>query len=158
MKHLKLIFLTLFLVAGYLALRAQDNSQRQQIDRNNWRASKISFLTDKLQLTPAEAQKFWPVYNEFDRLRWEAQRARRDLENKLRSSKDKLSDKEMIQLTRDYSGSLQKESDLLIKYNEEFLKILPPEKVLTLYQAENDWMRFQLNRFRERGDRRTNQQ
>ena len=156
MKGLKFIFLTLFLVAGSMVLKAQND--RRQNDRNNWRANKIAFLSDKLQLTPTEAQKFWPVYNEFDRLRWEAQRSRHELENKVLTSKEPLSDKEIIQLTRDYSGSMQKESNLLVKYNEEFLKILPPIKVLTLYQAESAWMMFQLNRFRERGPRPDGQQ
>jgi hypothetical protein len=27
---------------------------------------KIAFLTDRLELTPAEAEKFWPVYNEHE--------------------------------------------------------------------------------------------
>ena len=29
-------------------------------------ALKIAFITQKLQLTSAEAEKFWPVYNQYD--------------------------------------------------------------------------------------------
>lgn len=30
------------------------------------KAMKISYLTEKLSLTPREAEQFWPIYNEFE--------------------------------------------------------------------------------------------
>ncbi len=34
--------------------------------KDKFRADKVAFLTTRMDLTPAEAEKFWPVYNEFD--------------------------------------------------------------------------------------------
>ena len=40
--------------------------QRKQEHREKIRAHKIGFLTEKLDLSPEEAQKFWPLYNELE--------------------------------------------------------------------------------------------
>jgi len=137
MKRLILLSLILLTVSGFNLLNAQNNRRDNGWDK--FRAEKVSFLTDKLQLTPTEAQKFWPVYNELEKKRWEAQNLRRDLEIKVYVSEETLSKKEVIQLTRDYSSSMQKEAELYVNYNEDFLKILPPEKVLLLYKSENEF-------------------
>ena len=45
---------------------AKDNkAERQNERKENIEAMKIGFLTKKLDLTPEEAQKFWPVYNQY---------------------------------------------------------------------------------------------
>ena len=156
MKHIIGIITAVLLMLGSGSLQAQDKKEGE----NKWekfRAEKVSFLTEKLELTPSEAQKFWPVYNELEKSRWEAQKTRRELEVKIHEVEDKnLSKKEIIQLTRDYSSSMEKEGELYIKYNEEFLKILPPEKVLKLYRSENEFRMHMIRKFRDR-DRNNNE-
>ena len=77
-------------------------------------------------------------------------------ENKKRTGRkstdgeEKLSDKEMIKLTRDFSSNMEKESELYAKYNEEFLKILPPQKVLKLYNAEGEFRMHMIKKYRDR--------
>ncbi len=143
----------LLLTPGFNLLKAQE--KRENDDRwDKFRAEKVSFLTDKLQLTPSEAQKFWPVYNELEQKRWEAQKLRRDLEIKVYEAEATLSKKDVIQLTRDYSSSLQKEAEVNVKYNEEFLKVLPPEKVLLLYKSENEFRMHMIRKFRDREEPR----
>lgn len=131
-----------------LQTSAQDDPHKDKWEK--YRSEKVSFLTDKLELSPTEAQKFWPVYNELEKMRWEAQKMRRDLEIKVRDAEASLSKKDAIQLTKDFTGSMEKEGALLVRYNEEFLKILPPEKVLKLYQAENEFRMYMIKKFRDR--------
>ncbi|MGD1844438.1 MAG: hypothetical protein ACFB10_03495 [Salibacteraceae bacterium] len=38
-------------------------AQGQRQDR--LAAYKVAYLTEQLQLSPSEAQKFWPIYNEY---------------------------------------------------------------------------------------------
>ncbi|NCB07964.1 MAG: hypothetical protein EOM73_07375 [Bacteroidia bacterium] len=144
----KTIFLTA--VFSFLILFANAQDEQHKARWEKYRSEKISFLTDKMEMSPAEAQKFWPVYNELEKMRWEAQKTRRDLEMKVNDTKATLSKKEATQLTRDFTGSMEKEGALLVKYNEEFLKILPPEKVLKLYQAENEFRMYMIQKFRDR--------
>ncbi|HKI88474.1 MAG TPA: hypothetical protein VKA38_05555 [Draconibacterium sp.] len=146
MKRIIFLF-SIILLFNCQVIKAQDDH------KDRWekiRSEKVSFLTDKLDLTPTEAQKFWPVYNELENKRWEAQKSRRDLEAKVQGAEESLSNKEVIQLTRDYAGNMQKEGALMVKYNEDFLKILPPQKVLILYKAENEFRMYMIKKYRDR--------
>ena len=150
MKRFIHISFLLLIATSFNSLHAQGNRQTivirgSQFDR--FRSEKISFLTDKLELSPSEAQRFWPIYNEFEKKREEAQSLRRELEQKVQSSTTRLSRNDVIQLTRDFSSSMQKEAELYVSYNEEFLKILSPEKVLLLYKSENDFRMHLLRKY-----------
>ncbi len=154
MKQKIYYFLTLILFFTSVAVFAQDNSHDSR--REKYRTEKVAFLTTRLNLTPAEAEKFWCVYNELDNKRWDMQKSRRDLEMKVRDAKESLSGNEIIKLTRDYAASLKQEGDLNVEYNEKFLKILPPQKVLALYKAEGEFRMHMIQMYRNRdgnGDR-----
>jgi hypothetical protein len=81
-KIIKYSILVLMLCLHF-NLQAQRGKMRDRIE-----PMKIAFITQKLNLTAEEAQKFWPVYNKFS-----------DELQKLRSTtKDKLAD-ELSELT-----------------------------------------------------------
>lgn len=149
MKQIKYLLIVGILILSQLSLVAQ----RRDGGKERWekyRTEKISFLTDNLELTPEEAQKFWPVYNQMDKERWEAQKMRRELEHKLRDAEENLSDKEAIKLTKEFAGSMQKEANAMVNYNDKFLEILPPKKVLKLYKAENEFRMHMIRKYRDR--------
>jgi len=146
-KFLYLIITALFVIPAHVF--AQENNTEHQDRWDRFRAEKISFLTDKLDLSPEEAQKFWPVYNEMDKERSEIERVRRDLDKQVREATEKLSDAKVIKLTRDYASNAENEGALVTKYNEKFLKILPPQKVLMLYKAENEFRMYMFRKFRD---------
>lgn len=112
------------------------------------KAEKISFFTEKLNLTPAEAQAFWPVYNEFEKRRFEIQRQKHDFERMPDEKYDKLSDNEIEKLTNNYIDSFEKEAILLKEYNKQFLKVLPKKKVLLLYRTENEFRGHLIREYR----------
>lgn len=136
----------IFLITLGLLLLNQSNTFAQrgndQDHKDRWekyQSEKVAFITTNLDLSPEEAQKFWPVYNQMDKERSEAQMKRRDLEQKIQNTETKLTDKEIVKLTREFAGNMEEEGKLGSKYNEKFLSILPPQKVLKLYQVENDF-------------------
>ena len=142
-----IIIISIFLVSQG-NVRAQNKDPHQ--DRwEKYRSEKVAFLTNKLDLTPKEAEKFWPVYNEMDKERSEVQKIRRDLEKQVREATEQLSDQEVIKLTREFASNLEKEGMLNTKYNEKFLNILPPQKVLLLYKAEGEFRMYMFRKFRE---------
>jgi hypothetical protein len=138
----------LILFTAYTFASAQRGSQ--QIDFEQFKSQKIAFITEKLNLTPKEAQAFWPVYNQFEKERMELQQKRRNLEEKTRNEDIRMTDKEIIKTTRDIAASFKKEAELTENYNEQFLKILPPQKVLLLYRAENQFRAHMFEQFRRR--------
>lgn len=53
-----LLILFLFISSAYIC-----NAQRGGDEKIN--TVKIAYITNQLNLTPAEAQKFWPIYNRY---------------------------------------------------------------------------------------------
>jgi len=135
----------IFATSMAFAQRNHDNSQFEE-----FKSQKISFITEKLNLSPKEAQEFWPVYNQFEKEKMDIQKTRRELEQKTRDENLKMSDQEIIRTTRSIASTFKKESELIESYNERFLKILPPQKVLLLYRAENQFRVYMFEQFKKR--------
>lgn len=149
-KMKKEIIILLSGIVLFLNVSVNAQNKPSHKDRmEKYRAEKVSFLSTQLDLTPEEAEKFWPIYNQMESERWEAQKARRELENKVKEAEENLSDKEVIKLTREFSGSMQKEGELLASYNEKLLKVLPPKKVLNLYKTENEFRMYMIKKYRD---------
>jgi hypothetical protein len=121
-------------------------------DFEKFKSQKIAFLTEKMNLSTKEAENFWPVYNQYEKDRMELQQHRRELEQKTRDENTKFSDQEVIKITRDIAATFKKEADNVAGYNEKFLKILPPQKVLQLYRAENQFRAHMFEQFRKKRD------
>jgi hypothetical protein len=112
MKRILLYGLTLLLV---LQSSAQDGSRLQ--------ALKIAYLTKKLDLSPEEAQRFWPIYNKYDE---EIHQVRNDA---IKNRADELKTEEKI-------------LEIRKKYSDEFGKVLSPDKVNTFFRAEKEFGNF----------------
>ena len=86
----------LILLIGFLVTSISAQRTNQQFDYEKFKSQKIAFITEKLNLTPKEAQEFWPVYNEFEKQRMTWQKNRRSLEEKTRDENIKMSDQEIV--------------------------------------------------------------
>lgn len=143
--------LILSVMFGFAAAAFAQPGDKEHEDRwEKFRSEKVAFLTNYLELTPAEAQKFWPVYNQLEKERWEAQKTRKELEEKVQEAGESMTDNQIKQLTREFAGSLKKEANMAADYNEKFLDILPSGKVLKLYKAENEFRMHMIKKFRDR--------
>jgi hypothetical protein len=99
---------------------------------------KIGYLTQKLNLDPSTAERFWPVYHQYEQeLQVVVQEKRRMNQNESRTADDIL-DQE------------QKALDIKRKYNSIFSKIINQEQLGNLYQAERDFRQMLINRSRNR--------
>jgi hypothetical protein len=150
MKRELFILLTGFLLFTFSSAIGQNQSHEDRWEK--MKAEKVAFLTTQLALTSAEAEKFWPIYNEMEKQRWDAQKARRELENKVSEAEESLSENEVIKLTREFAGSMAKEGALMSGYNEKLLKVIPAKKVLKLYKAENEFRMNMIRKYRD-GDK-----
>ncbi len=141
-KILILIILAIFTAPSLIAQERHDGDRDGDRDGDMFqkiKAEKISFFTTKLDLTPAEAQAFWPVYNEFEKKRFDIQRQMHDFERMPDEKFASLSDAEIQKLTDNYIQSFETQAQLLKDYNKQFMKILPNKKVLLLYRTENEF-------------------
>lgn len=142
-----LLFLT-FLLFVFATTSAQ-----QMMNRENIKLLKTSFITDALSLTPAEAEKFWPVYNLYtDKI----QASKFKLENEIfrqinsQGGIDNLSEKQAQEFIE---KSIQLEESITVnqtKMLRELTKILPATKVIKLQKAEKDFNRRILQEYGRR--------
>jgi Spy/CpxP family protein refolding chaperone len=94
-------------------------------------------IAQNLKLTDAQSRAFWPVYD-----RYEAQRVKVDdrldavlLDYKL--SCEQLCDEKAGQLINEWMSARHDLDELRQKYVPEFGAVIPPTKVLRLYQLES---------------------
>lgn len=122
--------------------------------RENIEAMKVAFITQKLNLTPEEAQQFWPVYNQYhDKL--QELRKKRKLENKeAKENIDEMTDKEVEQLVDAEIAFRQKETDLQKEYHAKFKSVLPIKKVAKLYHAEEQFKRVLLDKLKDKPEKK----
>jgi len=149
----KLLLISILSIVSFTLVIAQEKGGPNKEMFEKIKAEKISFFTEKLSLTSAEAQAFWPVYNEFEKKRFEIQRQIHEFERMPDDKIANLPESEIEKMTSNYIGSFEKEALLLKEYNKQFLKVLPKKKVLMMYRTENQF-RGHLIREYKRGQKK----
>lgn len=140
----------------YILLLVSTISFGQKGDRSEkLRAYKTAFITEALDLTSAEAEKFWPVYNVYDNKLMELRKMeRKELFTLVKGDIDDLSEAEA-------SGLLDKVSDIKLKelqYHQELdislRNVLSAKKILKLKRAEQEFKMKLLERVKQKRGQR----
>lgn len=148
-RFLTTLFFTLFICTG-IAFAQERGDMPDKDKKENIEAMKIAFITQKLDLTPQEAQQFWPVYNQYSDKTKELRKKRRQDNREARKNFDELSDKEIEQVVNNDMIYRQKELDLQKEYHEKFKAVLPIKKVAKLYAAEDQFKVVLINKLKDR--------
>jgi hypothetical protein len=127
------------------------NPNRERLD-----AYKIAFFTKRLNLTSQEAEKFWPVYNEYQKQRNQIQAEKQMLMKTFNQNELNLNDNQITEMGDKYCAALVQESALAVTFHKKLQEILPPAKVIRLYQAENQYRVQLLNELQDRKPPRNN--
>lgn len=144
--------LTLFFGAAVFAQPPGGGGEKEQKKRERIHAQKIAFISTEVDLTPEEAQKFWPVYNQFEAEIEKARKERRKYMKELRKSDD-LTDERAYELFELIFKSEKKESDIRLSYLKKFADILGKKKSTALFIAEEKFKRELLKKLKKDGDR-----
>jgi len=139
----------MLLVSG--AAMGQKEPPRFQEAMAKMKAERVSFLTDKLELTVQEAEKFWPIYNEYLAKREEMMWGKRE-KMKKDFAPDQLTDEEMNEMLNDILDQEVKAAQLKKDYFNKIKAVLPIKKVLTLHRVEQEFMNHMLNKIRDNGN------
>lgn len=146
MKTAKFLVMVFFLFLQFFDVSGQNHNNR----RERIKTQKIAFITSKLQLTPEEAQQFWPVYNEFDN---KIENLNKEKNKELRSfiqNKDNISDSESAKVADDFIQYGIKLANLKQEYHLKFKKIFPAKKVVSLYMAEGQFKQYLIKQIRNK--------
>jgi hypothetical protein len=103
---------------------------------------KTAYITKKLDLTPEQSDKFWPLYNHYQLEMFQVnQQIRLNNSPSAANGKDQILNELSLE---------DKKSNIKRNYANEFLKILPPEKVSMIYKAEKDFQDEIVKQLKER--------
>ncbi len=111
-------------------------------------AARIAIITERLNLTPAEAEKFWPLYNQFAQerrnLRQQALQARKGLDMQ------NLTEEQSKRLVKAHQQFKQDKLDLENKYTARINDVITARQMIALKKAEDDFRKMILNRLEQR--------
>jgi hypothetical protein len=148
-----LLILTIALVLPVMALNAQNANPER------FSAYKIGFFTKKMNLTSEEAEKFWPVYNDYQKQRNLIMREKIMLIRDFNQNESALDNAQMTEMGDKLIKYISDESSLAVAFHKKIRELLPPAKVIKYYQAENQYKIQLLKELQEnKQQRRGNQE
>jgi hypothetical protein len=119
-RHGMLLLIVLMAGLEVCSANSPQQNQNNQSAKDRIEALRIAFISQQLNLTPEEAQKFWPVYNAY------------------RSESESLQHNYTPPLTADQQLELeQRKLDLKKKYKVQFEGALGTAKLNELYNLEH---------------------
>lgn len=145
MKTLR-IYTILFALLS-LAFTSQAQGKRGHGERGEKiDAARTAFLTDKMNLTPEQAQKFWPLYNEYDAKRKELRKKGRPFKGQ---NLENLSDAQLKEQMNLMFDTRQKELNLDKEYADKFQKVISIRQLAAMYKGEREFMKALLQKLND---------
>ena len=120
----------------------QGNDDKKPRRWNEIMSQKVAFVTQQLQLTPEEAEKFWPIYNAASEEVWKAsKKTLRAIAALVNSTKDDAtqSEEEIKKLVANLDNCKMNEIKTFNKLFTEISKVLPLKKAAKIYGIEEQF-------------------
>lgn len=138
----KILYIAFFLIS-VTAFSQRGGKMQQRI-----KAQKIAFITERLQLSSEEAQKFWPIYNAFEaiteKIKSEDLRAFRQKMNQNTEISEDEADKLLEKLIKAEDKMYQAKIDLITNLKG----VISSKKIIILKRTEEDFHRKLLGKLR----------
>lgn len=134
MKKVLVILLVVIHSVGF----AQEKLSEEK--RKEFDAQKVAFFTQELDLSPAEAAKFWPLYNEMRKKMREIESEMRKKVSEIKAAKGMKEDA-YKQAVMEMLNREQKMLDIKKEYFLKMLEAIPASKLWKLDEAERRFHR-----------------
>ena len=146
--------LLVFVVVSLLSLPlviAQNKEAMKKIE-----SARIALITDRLGLSPSQAERFWPLYNEFSsqkrEIRSEVSAARKNMDPQ------NITDQQSERLMDLQFDAKQKELNLEKEYAGRLREVISSQQMFSLRKAEDDFKRMLLQRIEQRRRQQLNRE
>jgi Spy/CpxP family protein refolding chaperone len=146
-KYILLVLISLTTSLGFTQPPGGGPSEKK---REQIHAQKIAFISTQLNLTTEEAQKFWPIYNQYEAEIEKIRKERRGYMNELKKSAE-LSDDRAYELTEKIFATESKESQTRLNYLKQFAGVLGKKKAAEVFIAEEKFKRELLEKLKKEG-------
>ncbi len=148
----KFIFTLFVILISLNSIIAQHHGKREKL-----KAYKTAYLTEQLDLTAEEAEKFWPVYNAYEKNVFQLKVLKmNEMRNLIRDQGgiESLSEKEADQLLSKLSENDQVLVDAKKNLYSDLKKVIPSKKILLLNRAEHQFNRKLLSDYRKKNHKK----
>ena len=125
------------LVILYVFPLSRSSAQNPNLEKLD--SYKIGFFTKRLNLTSSEAQKFWPVYNEYQKQKNVILQEKMTLIRNFNQNESSLSENQITDICDKLVASIVQESTIAVSFHKKLKEVLPPAKVIRYYQVENQY-------------------
>ncbi|WP_230407061.1 hypothetical protein [Pontibacter cellulosilyticus] len=136
MRHF--VILILFCVFGLASTSVQAQERNENVE-----AAKVAYITDKIELTADQAQKFWPIYNEYETKRRELMRNYR---SGYRRNLEEMSEQEAKARIDEMFDTRERELALEKEYAARYQRVISTKQLIKLYRAERDFTKLLLKK------------
>ena len=147
---MKNILITITIALTSIQLWGQSQEVLDKIE-----SAKIALITQRLDLTPEQAEKFWPIYREYSNKQREINREFQNLRRNYNpNSASEEESKRMVE-----TGQKIKENLLNLdrEYADRMLQVINNRQLLSLRKAENDFREELMRRLRRQRQMRNQQ-
>ncbi|MDX1542908.1 MAG: hypothetical protein R3214_03105 [Christiangramia sp.] len=144
MKKLVLILFVLF-TASNAAAQDSDNGKWERI-----KALKVAFFTQELNLNDKVAEKFWPIYNKYEKAKYELhKREHIDLENV-----ECINETEANQLLNEFLTVENEEYKIKKELFRDLREIISAKDIIKLHKLEDEFHKKLIKEYRSKKDRK----
>ena len=144
MKKLVLIFFILFTVSQAMA---------QDSDKDKWeriKALKVAYFTQELNLTDKVAEKFWPIYNRYEKARHELhKREHIELENV-----ECINETEANELLDEFLTVENEEYKIKKQLFRELREIISAKDIIKMHKLEDEFHKKLIKEYRSKKERK----
>ncbi len=142
---MKNIFLYTFLIISTVAFGQRPGGNPPGGERI--RAMKVGMITNELKLTESQAEKFWPIYNNYSEEKNEIHQQIRRLTKR---PDENLSNGEVMKRQDKVLELQQDELNVTKKYRDNFLRVISAQQYSSLMAAERKFNQMLLDKLKER--------
>lgn len=119
---MKKIYLLALFFASFAQIHAQETTPEPEKKHQDIEALKVAFISRELDLTPEEAQKFWPIFNQYTK----------EVNTAIANKKEVLDrDEEVLNIRK--------------RYKEQFTKVIGQQRMNKMYGAEGKFRQVLIN-------------
>ena len=144
MKHQKFFLTLIMLIFASTSLVFSQQGEKRGHIKDKVKAQRAAYITQQLDLTEDESQKFWPIYNTYQS---ELEKVRSSIELK---TNDPITDKEAEDMMYAILENRTKEIEIQKKYIQKLKSAISSRKIAKLFRVEREFKEKVISHIRDR--------
>lgn len=150
---MKKIIIILLFFSGFWQLQAQNDKDQH---RERIKALKTAYITQELNLSKDVAQKFWPIYNQYEAKKHELHR-REHVDIDI-SSPECIDEAKANKMLQEYLDVEQEEYVIKKQLFNDLKEIISAQDIIKLHKLEDEFHKKLIREYRAKKDRGQNEE